>query len=131
MKKLFLFLLSVIIFSCQETTCKGVEFIDGLSYKNGKLYTGKCITHSGNGTLRSIQSYKKGFDHGKWTFYHDNQELSTIGEFRMGIKVGEWKYFHENGVLYFHQFFDEKGNEVGVWKEFDKVGNLVKTYKKS
>jgi len=131
MKKFVSFLLFVLLISCQETTCKGVELIDGLSYKNGKLYTGKCITHSSNGTVRSIQSYKKGFDHGKWTFYHDNQELSTIGNFSLGKKIGEWKYFHENGVLYFHQFFDQKGNEIGTWKEFDTSGKLIKTYKKS
>lgn len=131
MKKIISFFLFIFLFSCQKTTCKGVELIDGLSYKNGELYTGKCITHTSNGTLRSIQSYKEGFDHGEWIFYHDNQELSTIGKFNKGKKIGEWKYFHENGLLYFHQYFNQRGDEIGTWKEFDVSGKLIKTYKKS
>ena len=124
---IFLFFLFV---SCNKETCKGIEYVNGVTFKNGKLYSGKCITHNPNGTIRSIQSYKDGLDHGEWIFYHDNDELSTIGRFNLGKKVGEWKYYHKNGNIYFHQFFDDNGNEIGTWKEFNENGEIIKTYKK-
>jgi len=128
---LSLFLFATFIISCVKETCAGVEYINGISYKNGKPYTGKCITHHKNSVIRSIQNYKNGLDHGQWKFYHDNEKLHTIGSFNNGKKIGEWKYYHKNGKIFFNQFFDLQGNEIGTWEEFDEDGKLVKTYKKN
>ena len=131
MKKIIFVGLVFLLISCKKNTCKGIEYVNGVTYKNGELYTGNCITHNTNGKTRSIQSYKNGLDHGEWIFYHDNDVISTVGHFKLGKKVGEWKYYHQNGALYFHQFFDDNGNEIGVWKEFNEKGELIKTFEKT
>ena len=45
-----------------------------LTYYDGKEYTGRCSVYNLD-TLRSIQQYKNGYDHGKWKFYHSNGKL--------------------------------------------------------
>ena len=59
----FLLVVMLILTSCKNETCKGVEFKDGMSFKNGSPYSGTCIVHHTNGEIRSIQKYKNGYDH--------------------------------------------------------------------
>lgn len=100
--KLFSFLITILItfVACgRHQTCNGVEFNGTRSFKNNKPFTGKCITHHNNSNLRSIQSYKNGFDHGEWIFYFDDGTLETKGTFKDGKKVGVWKYYYKNGKM--------------------------------
>ena len=120
--KYFLFLVFILT-SCKNETCKGVEFRNGISYKNGKLYSGTCITHHSNGEVRSIQSYLNGYDHGDWEFFYANKKQQTKGGFIMGKKNGKWTYYHENGML-FKEHFYENGKKIGVWITYDKNGEI-------
>ena len=54
-----------------------------LTYYDGKEYTGRCSVYNLD-TLRSIQQYKNGYDHGKWKFYHSNGRIETKATFNMG-----------------------------------------------
>tara|TARA_B110000046_G_scaffold148627_1_gene156544 strand:- start:3418 stop:3834 length:417 start_codon:yes stop_codon:yes gene_type:complete len=118
--KYLLFVL-LILTSCKNETCKGVEFIDGMTFKNGALYSGTCINHHTNGEIRSIQNYKKGYDHGKWEFFYANKKNQVKGTFNMGKKNGEWTYYHENGELHKQHFYDN-GKKIGLWKTYDENG---------
>ena len=120
----FLLVVMLILTSCKNETCKGVEFIDGMTFKNGALYSGTCINHHTNGEIRSIQNYKKGYDHGKWEFFYANKKNQVKGTFNMGKKNGEWTYYHENGILHKENFY-ENGNQIGVWKTFDEKGKVT------
>lgn len=123
---LFLKYFFVVIFiftGCNNETCKGVEFKNGISYKNGKLYTGKCVTHHTNGEIRSKQSYKNGYDHGNWEFFYANKKQQTKGSFNMGKKNGKWTYYYDNGTLFQERFFDN-GKKIGVWITYDKNGEV-------
>ena len=113
--------------SCETETCRGVDYINGLSLKNGLPYSGKCVTHNVEGAIRSIRRYKNGYDHGEWRFYYDNGQLEVIGEFFNGEKIGQWKYFYENGSLKNIQSYNEKGVRTGKWVKYDSIGNIIET----
>ena len=117
----YFFIIILITYSCQKETCKGVVFKNGISSKGGKLYSGTCITHHTNGEVRSIQNYKKGYDHGKWEFFYANKKNQVKGTFNMGKKNGEWTYYHENGELHKQHFYDN-GKKIGLWKTYDENG---------
>ena len=121
--KYFLILL-LILTSCKKETCKGVEFKDGISFKNGSPFSGTCITNHSNGEIRSIQNYKNGYDHGEWKFFYQDKKVHVKGTFILGQKDGEWTYYHENGILHKENFY-ENGNQIGVWKTFDEKGKVT------
>lgn len=120
----YICILFLCLYSCQKETCKGVIYKDGRSYKFDSFYSGSCITHHTNGELRSIQSYKNGYDHGKWEFFYNDKTIQTEGTFAMGNKDGKWLYYHKNGALSKEHYY-ENGKKVGVWKKFDEDGNLI------
>lgn len=112
------------LYSCQKETCKGVIFKEGVSYKNSQLYSGTCITHHINGEVKSIQTYKNGFDHAKWEFFYSDKTPEVIGSFNMGKKEGKWLYYHKNGILWKEHYYQD-GNQKGIWKTFDENGILI------
>ena len=120
--KYFLIVL-LILTSCKNETCKGVEQKDGISFKNGSPYSGTCIVNHSNGEIRSIQNYKNGYDHGNWEFFYSDKKTQVKGRFNMGKKDGKWTYFHKNGVLHKEHFY-KKGKKTGVWKTFDETGDM-------
>ena len=111
---------------CTKRTCRDVNYIEGVSYRNGKLFTGECITNHLNNTIKSIQNYKNGLDHGEWTFYHENGNIEVKGLFKENKKVGEWKYYYKNGNMKNLQIFNENGNRTGTWIDFDSLGNVIR-----
>ena len=119
----FLLVVMLILTSCKNETCKGVEFKDGMSFKNGSPYSGTCIDHHTNGEIRSIQKYKNGLDHGKWEFYYPNKKLQVSGKFIMGEKDGKWTYYYENSIIWKEHFYS-KGKKIGVWKTYDESGEI-------
>ena len=110
--------------SCKNETCKGVEYKNSMSFKNGSPFSGTCINHHTNGEIRSIQNYKNGYDHGNWEFFYRNKKIKVKGKFNMGEKDGKWTYFHENGILHKEHFY-ENGKKTGVWKTFDETGDMI------
>ena len=56
--------------------CGEIEYVEGITYLNGNLYTGKCSVYK-NDTIVSVQQYLNGKDHGNWVFYHPNGNCYT------------------------------------------------------
>ena len=121
----FVFLVTVLFCSCSKTNCLDIGFTDGISYKNGKKFTGNCESFHPNGNLKSIQTYKKGLDHGEWIFYFPSGNIQTKGTFNEGVRIGKWEYFHENSSIWKEQFYDSKGDRVGVWNTYDLSGDKI------
>jgi len=119
MTRLILIFFTFFLISCKKDnylTCEGVEYIGELSYKNGKLYTGTCVTHHKNLSIRSIQNYLDGKDHGKWKFFHDNGVPETVGSFEKGKKIGVWKYFSRENKLRATAVYDNNGKILSLDK---------------
>ena len=120
---LSVFILSsiLLIISCVRAENCETEIIEGLVYKNDKIYTGKCAFYDdNNGGMISSHQFNNGKFHGKWRFYYPNGQLDHQGSWVEGQKDGLWEYYLEDGknqasVLY------SKGRE---WKviEFDRFG---------
>jgi antitoxin component YwqK of YwqJK toxin-antitoxin module len=113
--------------SCMEIPekCPEIKHDGNLTTLNGKPYTGSCSTHYKTGELNSIQTYKLGIDHGKWTFYYKNGNLETEGTFDMGKRVGLWKYYYENGQVYKKNNYDPYGKPTSIWVTYDKKGSVL------
>jgi len=124
MKKIIL-LLVLIFITCDKQPCPELNFIDGVTYdSDGKPYSGNCSTFYNDFNLMSIQNYKNGKDHGKWTFYFNNGNIQTQGKFKNGLKTGEWKYFYETGEIWKLNYFNN-GEKAKKWFTFDLKGNKI------
>lgn len=121
----FIFLITLLFYSCSNSNCLDLGYSDGITYKNNNKYSGNCESYHTNGNLKSKQSYKNGLDHGEWIFYFQNGIIQTMGTFNEGIRIGKWEYFYENGSIWKEQFYDSKGNRVGRWNTYDLTGDLI------
>lgn len=125
MIKVNVLLIVILIYSCDKTPCPDLKFIDGITYDSkGKPYSGNCSTFYNDFSLRSIEEYRNGKDHGVWTFYFNNGNIQTQGEFENGLKNGEWKYFYETGEIWKLNYF-VRGRKVKKWYTFDLKGNKI------
>ena len=125
MKKLLLLSVVCLLISCGSPENCETEIIDGLVYKNEKIYTGKCAFYDDNsGGMISSHQFNNGKFHGKWRFYYPNGQLETVGKFDNGLRIGTWNYYHENGKKsQVSRYLN--GEKHGVWKVYDENGNLT------
>jgi len=132
MKNIFVYLIiSLIFFSCSpEVNCNEIKYIDGISYYNGKLFSGSCIEYYPNGQLRSKQSYLDGKDHGDWMFYFPAEIPRTKGSFNNGTRIGKWEYYYQNGNPWKINYYDSVGNKTGKWTTYnnDKSIDSIVTF---
>ena len=124
--KNYLLLISIFLYSCSTPTpkkCPDFVYEENITRLNGELYSGRCATYQ-NDTLRSIQQYINGKDHGKWTFFFSNGEIETSGKFSNGQRVGKWKYYYSNGnIKQISRYRD--GEKYGNWLNYDENGKLI------
>lgn len=126
----YIYFITLSFFSCSPpipNRCADIIYENNLTYIDGALYTGRCSVYSGD-TLKSIQQYSSGKDHGKWTFFYENGSIETKGKFAFGDRVGKWKYYHRNGNLKQISKY-KKGIRNGTWREFSEDGKLIKKIK--
>ena len=127
MKNIFVYcIISLVFFSCSsEVNCDEIKFIDGISYYNGKKFTGDCSSYFYLGNLKTQQSYFDGLDNDKWTFYFSNDSIRTLAFFDKGKRIGEWKYYAKNGNIWKVNTYNEMGEPFGEWETYDSInGNL-------
>lgn len=120
---------------------------DGLSYHQGRKFTGLAITYHKkniisteanymngvlNGTYKSYYkkgnaqttgNYQNGFYHGQWITYAENGNPQTDIYYINGKIEGQYKLYHKNGKLSMHGYYKNE-KPVGVWKYYDERGNL-------
>ncbi len=88
-------------------------------------YNGICQSFYLDGVLKSKEEYFKGIDHGKWIFYFRDGSIQTQGEFKLGKRIGKWEYFFENGRTWKINYYNNSGNKINVWVEYNMSGELV------
>jgi antitoxin component YwqK of YwqJK toxin-antitoxin module len=116
--------------SCEKVIkeCPNIKYDGNITELNGVPFSGSCYTYYSSGELNSIQSYKKGKDHGEWIFYYQNENIETKGTFEMGKRIGVWEYFYKNGKVYKRNIYDNSGKPKGNWVTYDNSGNLINTF---
>tara|TARA_B110000240_G_C13259912_1_gene351163 strand:- start:330 stop:641 length:312 start_codon:yes stop_codon:yes gene_type:complete len=94
MKKLFLILISVILFGCSENrllldelTNKGTDENRIIYYKS-KLFNGVGFDIYPNSQLKEEGNHKDGKQDGLWKYYHKNGQLKEERNYINGIRDG-------------------------------------------
>lgn len=118
----FLFLL--FLTSCFTEYCGDLNYDNGLTYKQGVLFTGTCKSYDLSNQLRSVQSYNNGLDHGEWVFYSKNGSILTEGVFVNGKRDGVWKYYYETGEIWKINVF-EMDKKIGEWITYNIGGEII------
>ena len=114
-------------------------------------FTGQVIKKYKNGQVKSIENFKNGKLNGEFKEFFENGSLFQMGTFKNG-DMKNIKVFYENGNLKFEQNLKDRkgkyrgyypnghleaegevfqGEEIGLWKYYNKEGNLLKTEYKS
>jgi len=133
LKTIFLFLSTLLIFSCGV---KNVEEIsethpDG-SPKLIKVYQVKGDVKE---LVKETQYYpnhnkfyegafKENKKDGDWTVWYENGNVWSEGSYDKGLDDGKRQAYYENGVTHFTGQY-KKGKMTGTWKFYDEKGNLT------
>lgn len=132
MKKIAVFLIAVMAFSCcgKKLTEKTESF-----YQNGKpckvsYYdrNGVCVKEAefyDNGQVKMEGGIKNGERDGEWTAYFADGRPQSIGYFKNGLREGAATVYRETGRLYMEGFYKE-GKHCGKWKYYDEQGYLLR-----
>lgn len=91
-----------------------------------KDFTGTWITYYVNGQKSHEIEYKEGKYFGKFTAYHPNGAVSCIQHYNeSGCDGKDTGYFPTGELRYQAEY--RKGKPAGLWKWFDKEGNVENT----
>ena len=101
-----------------------LEYKDGLTYLDGKLFSGNCDSFYETGAMMNQQTYLNGMDHGTWYFYFKNEKIETIANFLNNKKHGEWKYFYDNGETIRQISHYEFGKRDSIWTKYSFSGEV-------
>jgi antitoxin component YwqK of YwqJK toxin-antitoxin module len=138
------------LFSLLFATAKAqdIKEIDGLYYKNGKLYSGEYVTRFDNGQLKmtmkiaegkkegkikiyfengllhEIRSYKNNQMHNKWVMYNDHNIKISVARYKNGVKHGKWFIWNDYGNLLYQLEYNQ-GEKSGTWKNYNEKGEVV------
>lgn len=95
------------------------------SYVNGRP-AGKWESWDEQGNLTATQWYPEAGGEDRYEFYwFSNGQLKELAQYVNGHRIGLEMKLHENGRIKRVGRYDGDGERVGVWKEFDEMGNTV------
>ncbi|MGB5242452.1 MAG: hypothetical protein WBN28_13870 [Lutimonas sp.] len=106
------------------------------AYKLGSVYyrTGTQIPFTGvlygkynNGNYQTMQEYVDGIGNGKWIDFNPEGEKECEGTYKDNRVEGPVKFFYEDGSLKSEGQYLHWKKPIGLWKYYDKKGNLVQT----
>lgn len=106
------------------------------AYKLGSIYykTGTSIPYTGilygtynNGNYQTMQEYVDGIGNGKWIDFNPEGVKEAEGTYINNRVEGPVKLFYEDGSLKAEGQYLHWKKPIGLWKYYDKSGNLVHT----
>lgn len=131
MKRLFIYLLIILVHSNCERTEKKTSYFDGgnkiemeSEFKNGQR-DGLEIHYYRNGQIKLKSHYSKGKLHGESFEYYPNGVPVNIRNYFKGVRVGESKVYYESGRLMEIQYYDSVG-KILEFKRFLENGKRDK-----
>ncbi len=133
--------LALFILGCAETETEigacNLSIEDGITYKDGKIYSGTCHIIYNNEDVWKTQTYKRGklskeiayhipegsIDyigyrnrdgniHGDFEKYFKNGNIEVEGQFNKGFYKGKWKYYSEEGELTKEITYNNEGTVI-------------------
>lgn len=123
MRKLFLFLLAIALFSCSgELYEDEIVVKDGLAYKkdSNSPYSGSVVDQYGE----TVGAYKKGLKDGQWEEKNFEKGTQKVANYIMGVPDGEQVTFVHPGRQEKSKRLEyinyENGQPVGVWTQWGR-----------
>ena len=98
-------------------------------YKTGTKtpFTGVLYGKYDNGNYQTMQEYVDGIGNGKWIDFNPEGIKECEGTYKDNRVEGPVKFFYENGSLKSEGQYIHWKIPTGIWKYYDKAGNLVHT----
>jgi antitoxin component YwqK of YwqJK toxin-antitoxin module len=143
MKKTFLFigfmLVSFLCIAQVDTTNQEMHPMSATyqkAYKIGSVYykTGTKAPFTGilygkyqNGNIQTMQEYVNGIGNGKWIDFNPEGIKECEGTYKNNRVEGPVTFFYENGSVKSKGQYLHWKKPIGLWKYYDKKGNLVHT----
>lgn len=111
-----------------QTYQKAYE-LGGVYYETGtkKPFTGILYGKYDNGKLMTMQEYVNGIGNGKWIDFDPYERKICEGTYKNNRVEGPVKFFYENGSLKSEGQYLHWKKPIGLWKYYDKKGNIVHT----
>ena len=126
--RILVFLASFIIIGCQEkeTLPCNLKVDNGITYSNGKVFTGSCHMIYENEFLWKTHTYKRGKLYKEISYHIPEGSIDYIGyRDRDGIIHGDFvKYFKNGNTELEGQII--KGYYDGDWQYYNEEGELTK-----
>ncbi|MGB5436884.1 MAG: hypothetical protein WBM98_13405 [Maribacter sp.] len=106
------------------------------AYKMGSVYykTGTKIPFTGilygkydNGNYQTMQEYVDGIGNGKWVDFNPEGIKECEGTYKDNRVEGPVTFYYENGSIKSKGQYLHWKKPIGLWKYYDKKGNLVHT----
>ncbi|WP_413998885.1 toxin-antitoxin system YwqK family antitoxin [Flavobacterium sp. W1B] len=122
MKSIFIFSITLILFSCGTKTIVFEDGIKGEGRHRNNQKEGKWV-FTKDGKLNSIGKYSNGKQTGKWIHFYANGKIHQKGNFQNDKQNGIWKFYYETGsFMGVGQITNDKQN--GLWNWYYKNGRL-------
>ena len=123
-------LLSLVLYGCQNNSIEiqlcNIKVDNGISYSNGKKYSGTCNVLFNDSLLWKTRTYKRGQKTGETSYYIPEGTLEYIGSEKNGKIDGDFISYYRNGEISIKGELD-MGKYIGEWNYWDDDGSLNKT----
>ena len=130
MKKIPFYLIILTFYGCQNNSVEiqpcNLQVDDGITYSNGKKYSGICNLFYNDTVLWKTRTYKKGKKTNETSYYIPEGTLEYVGGEKNGKIDGNFISYYRNGEISIEGKLD-MGKYVGKWKYYDDDGSLNKT----
>ena len=129
-KKLLFFIVSLVIYSCMNEPAViqkcSIKVDNGISYVDGKKFSGKCNVLWQDSILWKTRTYKRGKKIAETSYYIPEGTLQYVGSEKDGKIDGDFTSYYRNGVVSIKGKLDN-GLYIGEWLYYDDDGSLNKT----
>ena len=128
-KKLLVLMVFLTIYSCVNEPSDiqkcSINVENGISYVDGKKFTGACNIFYSDSILWKTRTYKRGLIKKEVGYYLPGGELEYIGYQKNGELDGEFVSYYRNGKISIEGVLNE-GFYDGEWDYYDDDGSLNK-----
>ena len=126
-KIIILYSFLLVIVGCAEKSIEACNLNtqNGVTYSDGKVYSGSCHIFWNDSLLSQTLTYKRGKIAKQVNYYIPSEQIEYIGHWKDGRIHGDFESYYENGVMSIKGQLIE-GYYDGEWDYWDDDGTLNK-----
>tara|TARA_B100000767_G_scaffold236987_1_gene230990 strand:- start:793 stop:1290 length:498 start_codon:yes stop_codon:yes gene_type:complete len=125
--KLLIVGLILTVIGCQKKPIPKCNLLteNGITYTDGRKYTGTCNIFYSDSILMTTVTYKRGYINKSVGYHLGTQQIEYIGYRKDGMIDGEFISYYENGVTSIEGQLD-MGQPYGEWTYYDSDNSVNK-----